>query len=270
MYSRIALIASALFWLTMNYLLWRSEFGRGSRLGSDVPVEVVWRKILTAPDNSSLDIYHHGKKAGYCRWTAGSGRNAPADPGEELPTPPPAPEPAGYRLDLEGSLAVGRITNRLQFELDLKLASPGDWQEADLRFASHDGSVAIRTLASEKTVRLRVLSGGERVEQSFTFADLQNPRALAQAIELPLPFDFFGAPDLVTNAPAGSLPGLGLAWEARNDWLRIGHASVRVYRLQSTVLDGYSAAVFVSRVGEILRVELPDEWTLVNDEAGGF
>ena len=48
--------------------------------------------------------------------------------------------------------------------------------------------------------------------------------------------------------------------------LHTGHTSVRAYRLEATVLDKYRMRVIVSRVGEILRVELPDGWELVNDQ----
>ena len=70
----------------------------------------------------------------------------------------------------------------------------------------------------------------------------------------------------------GPMPGaqkgglsLGVQWTARNDWIEIGHTSVRAYRLEATLLDRYRMRIIVSRVGEILRVDLPDEWELVND-----
>jgi hypothetical protein len=53
-------------------------------------------------------------------------------------------------------------------------------------------------------------------------------------------------------------------------WITVGHASVRVFRLAAKLLDRFQVVIFVSPVGEILRVELPDEWLLVNDEAGNL
>jgi len=41
---------------------------------------------------------------------------------------------------------------------------------------------------------------------------------------------------------------------------------VRAYRLQTRLLDRFQALIFVSSVGEILRIELPDEIILVNDQ----
>ena len=270
MYSRFALGLSALFWLTMNFLLWRSEYGGGAALGTSVPTELVWRKILTAPDNSLLDIFHHGKKAGFCRWTTSAGMAPTPDFGGETPPVVPAITSPEYRLNLTGNLTIGRPTNRLQFDLDLVLTTNRVWQEVDLRLSFHENSVALHSVASEKKLRLRTVTDGVRDEENFTFADLQNPSALARAFDVPLPLAAFGLPNLTTNTTNDRLPELGLTWTARNDWLPLGRTSVRVYRLQTTLLDRYRVVVFLSRVGEILRVELPDDWVLVNEEAAGL
>jgi len=73
MLSRITLIALALFWLCMNVLLWRAEFGGRDSAASTVPAAVVWNKMLTAPDSSSLTVLHHGKKVGFCHWVTSVG-----------------------------------------------------------------------------------------------------------------------------------------------------------------------------------------------------
>jgi hypothetical protein len=78
----------------------------------------------------------------------------------------------------------------------------------------------------------------------------------------PLPLALLGQAGGLSR-PAGL--SLGLNWEARNDWLRIGHSQVRVYRLQARVLDRFQVVVVVSRVGEIMRVELPNGLLLVNE-----
>ena len=67
MRSRFLFLFITLFWLTMNFLLWRSEFGGHQKVGSAVSLDVVVEKILTAPDASSLEVYHHGNKIGFCR-----------------------------------------------------------------------------------------------------------------------------------------------------------------------------------------------------------
>ena len=62
-----------------------------------------------------------------------------------------------------------------------------------------------------------------------------------------------------------SSTAIGLTWEARNDRLKIGSNYIRVYRLEARLFDRFKAVLFVSPVGEILRMELPDEIVLTND-----
>jgi hypothetical protein len=71
-----------------------------------------------------------------------------------------------------------------------------------------------------------------------------------------------GLPEMSTK---GSLVR-EVKWEACEDHLRIGHTDVPVYRLQTRLLDRFVVTIFVSRVGEILRVELPYDVVLKNDQ----
>src|SRR5437773_3244856 len=73
MFNRFYFPLIALFWVVMNVLLWRAEFGGGNEAASAVSTEVVWQKILTAPDDSTLEISLNGKRIGYCRWVANVG-----------------------------------------------------------------------------------------------------------------------------------------------------------------------------------------------------
>src|SRR5436305_668867 len=68
MFSRALLVGLTAFWLTMNFLLWRAEYGKQPSVGSTVPAKVVWEKILTAPDSSSLTILKRSKRLGFCHW----------------------------------------------------------------------------------------------------------------------------------------------------------------------------------------------------------
>src|SRR5574342_757057 len=102
MFARAAFILIALFWLTMNVLLWRTEFGGRPGAGSSVPAELVWQKILTAPDSSSLVILLNEKRAGVCHWITGVGEQWSEIGDENVPSGLPE-RPAGYRLRVEGN-----------------------------------------------------------------------------------------------------------------------------------------------------------------------
>ena len=45
----------------------------------------------------------------------------------------------------------------------------------------------------------------------------------------------------------------------------VGRTELRVYRLEARLLGRYRAVLIVSPVGEILRVELPDDLVMVNE-----
>ena len=136
MFSRLLFLFITLFWMTMSFLLWRSEFAAPKRVGSAVSLDMVVEKILTAPDASSLEVYHHGKKIGFCRLAASVGMQGSKNLSDDFQPEGMVIKPTSYRLDLEGNVTLAETTNRLRFDLGLKLSTHRTWQEFDLR-ATH-------------------------------------------------------------------------------------------------------------------------------------
>lgn len=271
MLSRVFFLLITLFWLTMSYLLWRSEFSGQKKTGSELSADIVMEKILTAPDTSALEIYHHGQKIGFCRWAATVGVEASAQNlSEDFQPEGMVGTPLDYTLNLEGNVTPVNSTNRIRFELTLKLSTNRVWQEFILRAHMRPDSWELHADNQQRNVRFVIDDAYERWEQTFTFADLQNPQTLLREFGGPLALSMLGtlgnfgltATPANTNAPA---PSLNLKWQANNDSMRFGHSKVRVYRLHAKILNRYDVFVFVSRVGEILWVELPDKIVLSND-----
>lgn len=105
-----AFLLIALFWVTMNVLLWRAEYGARDEAGSVVPVGVVWQRILTAPDSSSLSVFQRGKKIGFCHWVTSVGEEF-----SQLDEAPPeglAGKLGGYRIQLDGNATLGDFASR--------------------------------------------------------------------------------------------------------------------------------------------------------------
>src|SRR5438477_8226913 len=255
MASRVALVLVTLFWVSMNALLWRAEYAGRSSAGSAVPAALVWQKMLTAPDSSSLSILNHGKKIGFCHWMTSVGEELSQLSEAEGPPEGMVKKMTGYRIQLEGNLALEDSGSHVRFDGNLKLTTNQIWQEFALRLNLRPTVLEIRSAAAEQSIHLQTGEGSERSERVIKFSDLQNPDSL---------FAEFGgavASGIWSNLglPASSAPGanvnLGLNWEARNDSVKIGHAQVRAYRLQTHLLDRFQAVIFVSTVGEILRVE---------------
>jgi hypothetical protein len=261
MASRLVFLLIAAFWVTMNVLLWRSEFGGKPLVDSAVPVQMVWERMLTAQDQSVLDIWHDGKEAGYCRWSAQFRREPGADANEAFEPEGQVKHHSGYRLNLEGSVQLNSLSERVGFDLSLVLSTNQVWEEFAARILMRPDSWAIRVLGPEQKIFLSVQQGGDSREQTIQFSDLQDPQV----------WNEFGGglgplPLLAMMSPGGaSAPmRLPILWEARSDWLQVKNTKLRVYRLHARMPPRYEAVLYVSRAGEILRAELPEGLVLIN------
>lgn len=269
MIQRLAFALITLFFVTMNVLLWRAEFAKRGGFGGSVPARLVWEKILTAPDDSFLEIRQRGKTVGHCRLVA--------NVGEELATGKIANENerpegmvrrlTGYKVDVDGTLDLGEPGTRLSFFVHTAFQTNHVWDSLKLRLVMRPTVCEIRSSAADRTLRVNFEDGEEKWERVFNFADLRQPEAWLGSFANPI---LLGP---LAGLPMQLDPGswsLGLQWEARHDWLRVGHTQVRVYRLQARLFDKYQVVFLVSRVGELLRVELPQDIQLVNEALQTF
>lgn len=267
MTARLTFLAITGFWLTMNVLLWQAEYG--SHAGDiPVPVALVWKKILTAPDASSLSVYQKRDRMGYCEVSTSVGQEMAGLDADKLP-PENLVKRVGYQLHLAGNVSFGDFTNRLKFDGQLRFSSRRQWREVTLKITTRQTVVEIHSLATNQTVHVKITSDGEVVERNLTLADLQNPAALLRVLLGNLTDPLLGTMDLPDfKTLAGDQ---ALVWTANRTRVKIGTEAVPIYRLTTTVL-GRDIIVDCSTLGEVLRVELPgnisariDEWTRPHD-----
>ena len=205
MLARLTFLAIIGFWLTMNGLLWHADFGVH---GGDtpVPVELVWQKILTAPDASSLSVYQAGKRMGYCEISTGVGQQMATFDDEKAS--PEGLALAGFQLHLVGNAALGDFTNRVKFDGRLQLISPREWRELNLKIATHTVGVELHSLATNQTVHVKITGDGVALEHDLAFADLQNPGAILRLFLGNLADSLPGFLDLPGLAPAAGASNL--------------------------------------------------------------
>lgn len=267
MINRIAFACVALFWVVMNVLLWRFEYGAHNSTGSPVPAEVVWEKVLTAPDSSSLNIFERGRRIGFCRWsTSVSEAFARLD---QAPTSSEIAKVRKGRVRFDGSVRIPDVRGRLHFTCNLQLDKDKGWEELDLRLRMHRLTVSLDSRAAEKTVWVRAAGPEDEFEHVFTFAELQNPQRLLGVMASYYGIETardYGLPQLgeTTREMAGSA-----RWDACLDTLQIGHEPVQVYRLHTRLMNRFDILMYISRVGEIFRVDLPNGIVLVHDKLTG-
>ena len=272
MANRVLFVCLSLFWLTMNLWLWRSEFGGRRQTGSPVAIERVWRKVLTAPDDSALEILHQGKRVGRCRWVPNVGEEATTGKVSDAALPPEGmvKRTLGYTVDVtDGTLSVPQLGSLLRFNLHGRFSTNHTWQEFALQGAWRPAAYEVRASAPDERISLKVEDENGKWERSYSFAELRSPQVLLRDLAGGSPFlggaALLGALSSSARLPDARSLSLGLTWEARNDWLKFGRSPVRVYRLEARLPDRYRVVVYVSRVGEILRMELPNHVTLVNE-----
>jgi hypothetical protein len=260
MRSRFFFVGVTIFWLGMNCLLWRSQTGGHNPFGSSLPADAVWDKILTAPDNSELAIYDHDVNTGLGHWTAGladsplissrilAAEYHPAGPEQKL---------TGYSLNFEGTLLY-KNTNHVRFQISFALDTNKVWQDFRFRATMRPRSWDVHAMAPSQKISLKITEGETAWDKTWTFAELRDPQALFGEVG--------GAFALGVLGLDQSLPGIakqGIEWEAHEDRMTLGNTTVRAYRLDAFIL-GQRVEIFVSRVGEILRVDLPRKISLRN------
>jgi len=266
MLSKTVTIVITAFFIIMNALLWHWELGGRNDLGSPVAPRTVFERILTAPDFSSMEIIHHGNKVGHCRWVPAIGEERAV--GQVMSEEPPegmVKRALNYTLDVSGNIFLDQ-TQRVRFTADLRLSTNYVWEQFGLRIGLRPTEWTVRTVAAEEKVYLTVDEGDTGFQRVFAFRDLRNPEKLLREFGGPLlPATLAAFGFSMPTADSLQSVSLGLKWEAHQDRLAIGNARLRCYRLRARLFDRYEIVLFVSPIGEILRVELPDQIVLRNE-----
>jgi len=261
MLNRAFFALLALFWVTMNFLLWRAEYGVPNLSGTPVATSMIWDKILTAPDSSFLTIRHHGTTIGFCRWSTAVS--------EELATMDEAPSGAEplrkYRIRLEGDIQMPESKDNLRFECRLILANRTDWSEFSVQARYQSLVVRVHSLAQEQTVHVSITNGPAVMDRTIGFNELQNPQVLLSTLVGPLMSGLrenAELPPLQQSAGAKLEP---VRWQAWADTLYISHQPLRVYRINGRIAGLFDVVLHISPVGEIFKVQLPDNTVLLHD-----
>src|SRR5580692_5067597 len=180
MITRLTFLFITAFWVTMNFLLWRAEYGaHGGEIS--VPVDLVWRKILTAPDASSLNVFQDGRRTGFCEFSTSVGQEM-AKLDENSPPPEGVAAHAGYKIQMNGNVGLGEFTNRVHFNGQLQFSSARGWRELNLKISSRTATVEIHSLATNENFHVKITGDALNVDATIRISDLQNPNALLHSL----------------------------------------------------------------------------------------
>lgn len=252
----------------MNVWLWRVQTASQSQLSSPVPPAVVWHKILTAPDLSTLEILDHRRRQGSLHWATRVETADTETPAQSAGLEGLVKSIQGYSVDLDGQMIMEEWQTTSRFYFSANLSTNLDVQNFRLRIVLRPWTIEIASDAAAKQVALTIKTGEVSWTRTYTEADLRDPGKILKEVAGPLPL---WLPDFPWSGEAklnGSL-ATNLQWSARHDTLNLPRSKLPVYRLTARLLDRFEAVFYVSRAGEILRVELPGGLLLVNSELSG-
>jgi len=266
MFKRLTLPALAALCVIMNVFVWRAEYG-SREAGLRVPESLVWRKIMTAPEASSLSVFQNGKRTGFCEFSTAVGQEM-ALLDESKPPPEGFLGRAGYQIHINGNASLGDFTNRVKFDGHLQFAPNRDWRHLDLRILMRGLAITLQSAASNQTLQVTFTNEDVALQRTLTFAELRNPAQLVRSFA----GDYAAGPlGLLAGFELPALSGTGVSgaggihWQATRTRMIVGREPVPVYRLETRVLDR-PIVLIVSTLGEILRVELPGNIIVTLDE----
>jgi hypothetical protein len=252
----------------MNILLYKYESGNRNQYHSPVPIETVWKKVLMSPDPSKLEIFYRGKRVGNCRWVAGAGEEQmrkflQSEEGE--PTKNNIQNPTTYTIDLDGNVMVKDFRGSLRFYFHSLLKDENTWSNLSIRVNMEKMTIHLNAFAANESLILRIETPDQTFSKKFTFAELMNPSAILQSIGGP--FLALLLPELPALGSNTNQPGANLKIEQRayNYNLTIGNTTLRTYRVEVKLMERFKAVATISRAGEILKIELPDNIVLINE-----
>ena len=285
------LILTGLFWLGMNVLLWRSEYGGGSQ-GNPLPVKTVISKILDTPDPSELDIFYQQQQVGHCRWVVTQlGRGDIQDDAADTvdiddDVDLEAAEMSGlirdihsYIINVDGYVQLGEDPRRVRFMLNIRLNRKWEWIRFDSKIGFKNQWMHLHADKEDEAFLLEIEQEETKWETQLSFEQLKNPQALvgqlAQenpliAVTLTPLMGLLGSANQSESVTSLQTIDWAKNWSAFSDWMTIAHSRMRIYRLESREGRKSGFTITVNRAGEIISVNAPRKISLRNENVLGL
>lgn len=271
MQQRIILGSVTFFWLVMNILLWRWEY-TDQRPGQEVEAASVWQKILRSPDLAYLDIYKKNRwrrPLGSFRWSSEIVDTDFINTTSGATLDGMIRKATGYSIEISNGYLDLPELPRIRYKLQLDFDANIKWKSLRIDFRQVPVIATVSSTATNNTAEFNIDTGEQVTTRIVPFADLRQPsKVAALSVEL-----FTGSKQaapwveylLQGLNPAAQLNySADLEWKARYDWLPQVSSRIRVYRLEANLSGSKLLTIYVSRVGEILRIELPNEIVIRN------
>jgi len=269
--QRFVLVILACFWAFMGFRLWQVEYG-GKRLGAAVNIAVVWDKVLTAQDEAPLSIVngHTGEFLGWVNWAPLVTRDDTVERAEIVGM---VDTVLDYSLDLErGRLFGENYADDLRFQFHLGFGPPPQREWIDLQVilqqnTQFDFEFHLDARATNDFMTVSLKTTGLPNEIKILYSQLAQPQKLVgPGLELAgfNPLVAAGASALVERVlkeekldqkTVFKLPKIR---QAHFVLLPDVRTEIKVYRVDVPIGNSMFIKIYISMLGEVLRVEIPE------------
>ncbi len=225
-----------------------------------LPNPVVMNRIFAHPEPARLNIFYQGERVGFCRVEIAK-----------------LQEPDGDEMtveDIEASKKPGAYRLRLDFTMyeqamRIRIAGEGVFNRRYeiLKFSARsrfgDAQVDVKGDDQSRKVQTVFTMGQRRETREFDF-DQMKGTGLSGAIGLS---GFSGA--TLPNSADGGLGPESLVTRTQLDQLQVGESKLRTYRVETRLNENLWAKMWVSQLGEVLRVDTSVGLTMLADSLSG-
>lgn len=253
MFWRISIAFILVFWAVMTGLMIRDTYYPNDTRFVEVPVRLVFDLFLAEAValNHTLDVYHETLKIGHAAFTI-----QPGSDDENV---------SSYAILVNGSVQIPTETATVNanFNLVAKLADAERWQSFKLKFKapSAQTEAVISWKQGDVLPEVEVKKSGKVVMNT----------EMAQAV-IDMKASLGGGSDWPWQLlPSGALPDQkAFKPKAREGQMLLAGKRRRCYIVQLPVIPGNEVIFYFTEIGELARVELPQEYRLIEPMMHGL
>lgn len=248
MVGRLATGAVVAFWVGMMLALVRTEYFPHPTGVSEVPLELVLRKMFNNAETPGLTVYYRGQSLGFFKVDFSPMDSDPdmlreAGGGSFL---------RGYQVqsELNFMLPGSASSNRLRVVSQSRFNEQYELQTLKLRTTFAEGWVDVVGDRTTNRLTVNFEFGQYREQREFNFAQVAGS-GLAGALGLP----GMSGLGLMGSGAGGMAAGLSATTRCYLSDMPVGDARLKAYLIDYRVDESLWAKLWVSLRGELVRVE---------------
>jgi len=251
-----------IFWVSVNLLLWRLEFGNTFFASEVISPDQFLFKVLTSPDYSMMVIKHHGTNVGEFNWMcdivdAQNNLNRKLrDIEGRIDTI------SSYSIRVELNLNHIEPLRNLKLGVDLNLSTNYVVNEFSAKLNLKPFSWRVSYNSAEGIFKITDLSLEKPKEFSISNNDINNPRKILETLGI--------TPDIAAIFLPADLGMKINSFKRKLEYdcslarIKIGNTYINGFKCQIKLSENSSIRIYINKVGEIIKIELPNYIVLLN------